>query len=325
MIPSIFLCATAHSLPSDATSDVKKACEKHGLSVIELQYRDRQANIDKIRGSDLGSSELAEFLRQYYSADSLTKNEKEQVLVANSRNRDSIESSELKGVALAYAGRQERLSDPEGYIYSMVSFTGQAIPSMRDRLRDFFNYRSPDLLVSLIQPATPGSTDFYGARADLFREEKSKKLVNLITISNNPSDSFPYLATLLIHELVHAENKLANFHLVDGPERERVEFAIVDEARAFDAQIVAYLEAVETNPELFCHWLYPTWSYGEIVVPLSWTMASMEREARSGSMIYNYAKSSVYKSHRYLLNKNRSHLRSDLQEQINKAGLRYVQ
>ena len=320
----ICIGATLDGLPGALAGDVQRACEKHGLPVVELRYRDRESNIERIRSADLGSSALAEFLRQHYSADDVSKHESEQVLLVNGQNEEFIVPSELKTLAMSYAGRRERLSDPDGYIRSVASFTWWAIPSARERLTDFFYHRPPDLLVSTIRPVEAQSLDFYGARAQLYRDQQSGKLVNLITVSNNPSESLPYLATLLVHELVHARRKLANAYLIDGPERALIEYAIVDEARAFDAQILAYLEGVGMNPELFCHWLYPSWSYGEIVVPLFWTMAAMESEAQSGSMIYNYARTPDYGSYRYLLNDSGTHLRPDLQEQIDAIGLRYV-
>lgn len=128
---------------------------------------------------------------------------------------------------------------------------------------------------------------------------------------------------MIVHEIHHASTFKDRIKIYDN-EQESLAYGIVDEAKAFDIQMATYLYLAQANPEVFCNWLYVTWSYGEIPVPLSWTMASMEKEMTDGKYIYKYAKMGSYKDAPYLLNQHADDLRPDLKARIKAMNLRFV-
>jgi hypothetical protein len=130
------------------------------------------------------------------------------------------------------------------------------------------------------------------------------------------------LITLLAHELVHAKSYRKKLPLKD--DKVFYPFLIVEEAQAFDHQLETFVELAKKNPNFYCNWAVNTWSYGDIVVPLSWVMNSMETEMRSGNYIYQYATEGNYKDKTYLLNSSKTDLRPDIKDQIRKLNLRYV-
>ena len=142
-----------------------------------------------------------------------------------------------------------------------------------------------------------------------------------IVFSNNESESIPYLMTLIVHEFQHA---LAyKDHLSIKGDEEAARSWIVEEAKAYDAQMRAYIALASKNPDLFCNWLYPTWTYGDLLVPLGWSMHSMEAAMHSGTFLYGQARNGPY-DEGYILNPEGTALRSDIQGMISSLGLKYV-
>ena len=106
---------------------------------------------------------------------------------------------------------------------------------------------------------------------------------------------------------------------------ENKRWALLNEAKAYDKQIIYFLDAAKRNPELFCNWLYPTSTYGEIVVPLSWTMNAMEKAAREGRLIVRQLSYPIYSKYRkYFLRENEEKLTDELQSEVDDLKLKYV-
>ena len=309
-----------------AKTDVEEICSKTGLPIVDLNYRDREGNIVKIKNSKLGTSHWGKFLQNYYAQKVITKDESLQVELTNSKNEAFIKDSELKKIALTWAGRGQRTKDRLGYIKNIFRFIELSIPSLDKELKTFMNYKNNDLIASHVTPVVMNDSYFYGARGSTTLVEGTGKYLREITISNNPSETFPYLAPLIGHEVVHAVD-LFNHRktLSQATELQYIKFALINEAKAYDAQIAYYLEGARKNPDLFCNWLTPTWSYGEMIVPLSWTMNAMEKEARAGQTVVKQFKLPAYVSYaKFFKIKKEEKLSDELQKEIDKLNLRYV-
>ena len=189
--------------------------------------------------------------------------------------------------------------------------------------QQYLNLKDPQLLSTRISPASGEEmNDVYGAIARLHPTE-SGKFTSQIVFSNNESEPVPYLLSLIVHELHHAATYKDRIKIYSDTQESFV-YGIIDEAIAFDIQIATYLELAKKNPNLFCNWLYVTWAYGDIPIPLAWTMASMEKELGGGRYIYNYAKMGTYKDARFLLNASGDDLRPGIKARIKALKLKFV-
>lgn len=217
----------------------------------------------------------------------------------------------------------KRKNDPLGYRATVIELVNALVPKEFNKLDCFLSLKDNSVSSISFKPADGEEfDDVYGAFVRILPSINSKYEIRLI-FSNNESEPLPYLIPLIIHELQHVlsfKDKILMFN----DEKKSVEYGFVEEARAFDVQMQTYLAVARKEPELFCNWLYETWSYAEIPVPLSWTMASMEKELLSGKYMVGYAKMSIYKHAPYLLNQPGTDLRADIRERIQKLNLKYV-
>ena len=114
-------------------------------------------------------------------------------------------------------------------------------------------------------------------------------------------------------------------NLEQGTHLQFYKFSLLNEAKAYDAQISYYLEGARKNPDLFCNWLTPTWSYGEMIVPLSWTMNAMEKEGRAGQTVVKQLKLPLYeKVAKFFKKEKEEKLKDEFQKEVDKLNLRYV-
>jgi hypothetical protein len=309
-----------------AKTDVEEICSKTGLPIVDLNYRDREGNIVKIKNSKLGNSVWGKFLQDYYAQKEISKDETLQVKITNLKNEAFIKDSELKKIALTWAGREQRTKNPDGYIKNIFRFIELSIPSLDKELKVFLNYENKDLIGSGVAPTFSKDSEFYGARGGATIDEKTLKYIREITISNNPSETFPYLAPLIGHELVHAVDIFNERKTLEqGTELQYYKFALVNEAKAYDAQISFYLDGARKNPDLFCNWLTPSWSYGEMIVPLSWTMNALEKEARAGKTVVKQLKLPTYEKYAKFFKKEKEEkLTDEIQREVDKLNLKYV-
>lgn len=303
-----------------SSGDVRMICEKTGLKVLELQYRDRAANLKKISSEPFEKSPSGLFLK----ASNLLKDVSPTVLekAAYEGNKKFLAESRFKTIFMGFTTEKQKLEAAKSYRDAVLSAIEEFVPKEMNSVNWFLKLKEPWVESTTIRPAVGRETgEMYGA-VMRGRETLNGKSELEIVFSNNVSESIPYLVPLIIHELQHAKSYRQKINLKDR--ESEAAFLIVDEAKAFDTQMKTYLAIAKKNPELFCNWMYVTWSYGDILVPLSWTMASMEKEMKSGKFIYDYARQGNYKSETYLLNKDGSDLRADIKEKISALKLDYV-
>lgn len=301
-------------------SDVDLACRKSGLPVLTLTYRDAEKNRQTILKSNLGKSAYAKFLRNQFSASD--RNDTDKILIAADAVKRLLPESEWKSSFLKYSSREGKVNDPAGYIRTLQRAVQLLVPKKLNKLDWFLGLKNSQVESTLIRPANESDLkEMYGAKLT-HRQSLTGKFELQIVVSNNASESLPYLVPLIVHELQHAWTFLERQGELS--DENRLALAIVDEAKAFDLQMQAYIELANAQPEIFCNWIYVSWSYGDLIVPLSWVMASMELEMRSGKFIEDYAKQGVYGSHKFLFNPSDGRLRSDIQKSISNLKLKYV-
>jgi len=304
-------------------NDVQAACKKRGLPVVMLTYRDRDANLRAIEAASLGSSDLAKFLKSAYSPGPLPKSEEKIQELADLGNKKFLPESEIKTLSLEYSSHEKKISDPRGYKKALLDLANKFVTNEHNKIAWFQTLQDPLISSTVIRPADEKDLgEIYGATMRTSPSSDSHYKLEVV-FSNNASEPIPYLIPLLIHELSHAQ-EYKEFVRTANDVKARSEFVIVDEARAFDVQMRTYVSLAQKNPEIFCDWLYATWSYGDLLIPLSWAMASMEEEMRAGRFIYDYAKRGVLKDQPYLLKPDKTALRGDLQKKITDLKLRYV-
>jgi hypothetical protein len=204
----------------------------------------------------------------------------------------------------------------------LIASAEKLLPKELSRISWFLGLREPWIDSTSIHPEAHNETgEINGAIMRGTTESGNQKERLEIIISNNESEPIPYLIPLLVHELQHASSYRERYRL---PKAEHLTALIIDEAKAYDLQMQAYIALVKRDPRLFCNWLYPTWAYGDLVVPLSWTMASMEAEMKSGTFLFNIATRGHYASELSLLNESHLDVRSDIKAAVTAIKLRYV-
>ncbi len=302
--------------------EVEKIC-KEKIPVLELAFRQGPSNFAKIKSANFGQSPVGKFLANLYKTKVYPPTETTMVDSVYHANEKLIPHSDLKTKFLKYSTSAQRLKDPTGYRETVIASIKSLIPESRSKLQWYLNLKDPLLVSTQITPASGMEmSDVYCAVARL-NKETNNRFVSQIVFSNNDSEPIPYLLPLIVHELQHSSTYKDRIKIYDN-ESASFAYGIVDEAVAFDIQIATYLELAKKNPEIFCNWLYVTWSYGDIPVPLSWTMASMEKELGGGRYIYNYAKMGSYKNAPYLLNASGDDLREDIKRRITALNLKFV-
>lgn len=317
-------CNGEEKIPKVKT-DVSEICENFGVPVVDLKYREREKNISKIRNSSLGNSDWEKFIKTFYQKSKIPHREKELVLLANEGNQKLLKDSELKRIGLAWAGREKRESDPSGYIENLRKVIKIAIPSLSEKLDKFYSLNEKRKKSALIVPVPKGDNDFFGARAFVIKE-KHPHYIKMIRISNNPSESMFYMSTLIGHELVHINDQYKDIKKYEKLDRiGQARWGLINEAKAYNAQFGYYSEAAKNHPEIFCKWLYPSWAYGDILIPLSWSIHAMEREARLGKTLLDQLRNPNYGPYKkYFQEPGKEQLVKNIQDVIDGYNLRYV-
>lgn len=318
------LIGVALLAPTQALAEAKSVsavCKSEGLPIPALQYRDQNGNLKKIRRLSLGKTSAAKYLKSIYSKPKLPHRESELIALANVGNRVIQPEADQKEAFLKFSSPDERTKFPTIYIDTVLAQARLLSPTMASRISNYFAFKDPRVKSSVIRAASGKETGFYGAQYTSVVGGDGK-ILRQIVLSNNASEPIPYLISLLAHEIGHAET-FAQFLELDQESQKVWEARIVDEARAFDIQMKTYVELAQKRPGLFCNWLYVTWLYGDIIVPLSWTMSAMERELRSGAFIDRYAQSGQFEGKTFLLGTDQK-LRPDLRKRIAHLHLEFV-
>jgi hypothetical protein len=320
LAPFQLILLTASTTTS--AGEVEKIC-KTKIPVVELEFRQGSSNFAKLKSTNLGPTPVGKFLSDFYKNNAYPQPEKSMVDLVYAANEKLLPASDLKSRFLKFATSNQRLKDPTGYRETVIDLVKNLIPESRSKLQWYLDLKDPQLASTQLAPASGMEmNDVYGAVARLSATDNNK-FYSQIVFSNNESEPIPYLLPLIVHELHHASTYKDRIKIHDN-EQESFAYGIVDEAIAFDIQMATYLELARKSPEIFCNWMYVTWSYGEIPVPLAWTMASMEKELGGGKYIYNYAKMGPYKNAPYLLNANKDDLRADIKQRIKSLNLKFV-
>ncbi len=312
----VSICCASFAL----ASEVKTACSKSGIPILTLKYRDTIKNKETISNARLGDSAFAKFLKNQTLIDHPNENSKD--LAASEAVKRFVPDSSLRNSFLRYASHESKMADPAGYIKTLLTAFDQLVPDDLNRRPWFMALKNSRIVSTEIRAAKAHETgDIYGAI--LTYDDLTAGKFNLrILVSNNSSENLPYLLTLMVHELQHAWTFLER--QTSSSEKAKIALTLVDEAKAFDLQMQAYIELAKKRPEIFCNWTYVSWAYGDLIVPLSWVMASMEEEMKSGNFIADYAKQGSYASHEFLLNEDRNGLNKDVQKAITNLKLKYV-
>lgn len=306
------------SSPSWA-GEVALACAKAKLPVLELSRKERAENLQRIKTFAAGKPSLSFYSKFFGHSE---KDESKLESFVSEANGALFRKEKVPKAFLKYASEKSRKSDPKGYSEEVRKLIHELNPG--SRIKWFSNLKDPRLREVSFAPAQKNETgEVYGAVSRVERLSNSKVYDLKIIFSNHASESLPYLIPLIEHELVHAQSYEKIIELYDQL-NQLAEFLIVDEARAFEEQMTTYLDLARRYPMLFCDWMYVSWSLGNIPVPLSWFMASLEKWLVSGVFIYQYAREGAYRGYDHLLNPGKSDLREDLKERIQKLNLRFV-
>ncbi|MBK7891913.1 MAG: hypothetical protein IPJ84_14050 [Bdellovibrionales bacterium] len=306
--------------PVLADEDVRAICEATGVDVLDLKYRSGDQNYDRIVGTSAPAGKLIEFVK---AQNKKSRNiEAALVEAALNGNQRFVPASKLKTVFQKYSTRRQKESDPSGYRLTVLELIDQLVPKGLNRVRWFQSLKQPWVKSTAIRPVShEESLSMYGAQVRTRPVSMGQFSIEVV-FSNNDSEPLPFLIPLIVHEFQHVWTLKDRIKITD--EKTKMSAQFVDEARAFDIQMQTYVAMAKNNPELFCNWIYVTWAYGDLLVPLSWTMSAMERELRDGSYLARYAKSGVYSGMGFLLNDTKDDLHPSIRAEIRSLNLKYV-
>ncbi len=303
-------------------NEVGRACGPIGAEMVKLEFRNQKHNLSNIKKSKLESNETTKYLKQFYKGDFGSKSEADILTAASQGNLKLVPSSKIKDLFMKFSTKTSRLEDPVGYKSSLIKAIDDLVPKEFNKLDWLLSLKDPIIAAVTFRPSSAEETgEVYGAVTRINKVEDSKYEIEIV-FSNNESEPIPYLIPLIVHEIQHAVTYKEKSKIKTT--EDYYKFLIVEEAKAFDTQMSVYLDLAKAHPELFCNWLYPTWAYGDLLVPLSWTMAAMEQQMKAGTYIYNYAKLGEYKDKSYLLNPDGTDLAADLKTKIKNLNLKYV-
>lgn len=299
--------------------DVERACQTPQFKVLALQPRDVKANLQVIKKAELGSSallrDLAGRLRGKPPGGAAGR-----LKLVSELNSKYIRASEAKSGFLKFQSEASRLKDPAGYMNAVIENLHRFLPEQERELDDFLTTEDPRVSSFMLRPAGKNEEmSTVGAATMVSPDDRGKTSVEIV-ISNNESETIPYLLTLIVHELEHAKNYKTKLDLRSDSESTLKSF--LEEPVAYEKQMEAYVALARADRDLFCNWIYSSWYLGDLPVPLSWTMATMEKELRSGRFLFWYAKN-VYKNND-LLTSNREDLKPEIRAKIRKLNLKYV-
>ncbi len=302
-----------------ALGEVRSICEKTGVKVFDLKAHDQIANRAIVQKLDPGSNAILKYLKEVNAKKSELKKLEE---LASAGNEKLAPDSKWKTSFTRFANEKPRQVAKDAYRALVISAINEFVPKSLNRLDWFLNLKESWVDSTALRPAADTQIgDIYGAIMRGRPTEDGRHTLEII-FSNNSSEPIVYLVPLIIHELQHAASYHERIRITD--QRSRMVADFVDEAIAYDLQMQAYVAVAKRNPELFCNWLYPTWLYGELVIPLSWSMSSMETDLHSGKFLYEYAKVGSYGAEEYLLNADGSDLRADIKAKISALKLKYL-
>jgi len=311
-------------LPQIAISGmVNDICSKSDVPVINLEYRNRSKNIIKIHKNIKGNHLVSIFLKDFYNQKSIPNDEDKLVQIAKEAVSKNLKNSSLKKLFVKYAMKKDKLKDKKGFKKALIDSIKITSPITSKKLNEYRKLSNNLVKHTYFGPREYSNNTDYGATFSMSEDPTDGKLSLFLYYSFHNSEAIPNLIPLIAHELVHFESYKKK-NKIRGNLVKTMEFNIVDEAKAFNEQIKIYIDLIKKEPDLFCNYLYVSWAYGNLIIPVSWHMSSMENALRNGEFIDSYAKTSSYKNHKFLLDKSTKKLRSDLRDKINEHKLQFV-
>jgi hypothetical protein len=322
-ILGIFVCFACLAEQGHERNEVRSICENAGTNVVFLNFRDGKSNIEIIRNGLRRTGQLSNYLADVYSKDAIADSSK-LLSIADIGNRKYISESFLKQISLKFSTESQKKADPDGYRAAVKDAFNKYVPREDSNLGWFLNLKgSKNVSGIYFGPADKNRIDVvYGAETKCSSWKNSKREIDLV-FANNESEPIPYLISLIAHELQHAKQCISPSKFAENS-NEAWEQNLINEAPAFNVQLKVYIAMARKNPEIFCNWLYVSWSYGNLVIPMSWMMATLERDLENGKELFLYAKMGRLKDKSFLLNKAQTDLREDLKKRITDLKLRYV-
>lgn len=316
------VCLILTSISSSLEPNLsKQVCTKGAIHPLILSYRNADKNIALIKSSDLGDSNLAKYLKTTYESHS--KIQLSDSKTADSTNSQFLPDDKWKKRFLKFSSQKQKIENPKDYIGTITEAFKELVPSELSTLAQFLNMKEASLDATNLRTTSGSEMEtIYGASTQLVQQPNGKFKLEIL-VSNFESEPIPYLLPLIGHELVHAIG-FPNKNKLKPDSEEFWEYLAVEEAVAFDAQMKIFTALARRNPKIFCDWLYVSYSYGDLLVPLSWTMASMEDKLRDGTYIFEYLKLGVFKDKTFLFNPTRTDLSKKIRDKIRSLNLEYV-
>ncbi len=302
-------------------SRVEQVCASVDLTPMRLTLGNGKANAEKIKKLTAGSNKFINHVVQYYRRNTTTQGTTPGK-AANQANSEYLKESPLKTVALKFSEGDSRRSNPKAYLIEFLHAAHSLSPKLSKSIDDYLTYHHKLVKGSVIRVAEKGELKENGGKYHSKDSGDGKTALREITLSTESSDSVPNQFSTLFHELIHAEN-FEPLLLLDAESAAYAEAALLDEAKAYDAQMVFYLELVKENPELFCNWLSVSQRYGSLVVPLGWLMASVEMELRNGSFMAAEAAKIKFKDKGFLFAED-GRVRPDLRARMQSLGFEFA-
>lgn len=304
----------------DGPSRVEQACAEVNLPSLHLVFQDEKQNRERIAAAPSTNNRFAEYLKQVYRRGKAPTEGTALLAIANGANQQFLPDSALKATSLKFASTASREANREAYLTEFLALARAASPRLAQGIESFLTFKHPLVKRSVIRVADKGELKEPGGRYRTKESGDGKTVIREITLSPDSSASLPGQFTTLFHELQHAET----FAPQPTPTPGSTAFAeaeLVEEARAYEAQMQLYLELVKGNPEFYCHWLTVASRYGNVVVPLGWMMAAVERELKSGQFL---AREAGRWDSKDLLVTKQGRLRPDLQGRLQSMGFEYA-
>ena len=303
-------------------SRVGQACAEVNLPHVRLRLGEEKQNRDRIQALPPGPNAFGNYLQQFYTRKKIPADGAALLAIANSGNQQFLKDSPLKTASIQYSGSASRLANPDAYLKAFLKAARDVSPQLQKRIDAYLTFKHPMVKASVIRVADKTELNELVGRYRTKDSGGGKTVVREITLSTESNASLPNQFSTLFHELVHAENFEPHSTLVPGSPA-YAEAELLDEAKAYEAQMGFYLELVRSDPQFFCNWLHVTNRYGNLVVPLAWVMAAVEMELASGTFMAREAERIDYKDKEFLLGKGGG-LRPDLRARLQSLGFVYA-
>ncbi len=279
-----FLCILGCSFnlqsKAESVSEVQKICSGSAVEIIRLNRDSYLENLAVIKRKSIGTSKIAKTLSKWYSTKPKGNISVDEV---NKNFNALLPDSKLKSTFINYSTKSSRIKNEDAFLNELKTQYDNLLGTEFGALKDFLS--SSDNRISSNKIELIKNVTAYGAT---FSPEvgPSGKFNRTLKVSPEESESFPYLLTLIAHELVHAKYFYKESQLKD---ESFYKSRLLEEAEGYTVQLKAYY-ALAKKDKIFCDFIYGSFAFQEIPVPLSWYMDLVEREMKNLEMLKWYAR-----------------------------------